>query len=107
MATLEQPELRRDGDDPLPADNLPGHHPEEEQDKPDPDAFVAKAREVAARSRAVDAAPPLDAAATAPAPVAAPSQDSLLAAIAKLQWKVATFPARLTIAAVRQIRHRR
>ena len=26
----------------VPEDNQPGHHPSEEQDKPDPDAFVAK-----------------------------------------------------------------
>ena len=27
---------------PVPPDNQPGHHPAEEQDKPDPDAFAAK-----------------------------------------------------------------
>src|SRR5205085_2427338 len=27
---------------PVPPDNQPGHHPEQEQDKPDPDAFAAK-----------------------------------------------------------------
>jgi len=27
---------------PVPEDNLPGHHPEEEQDKPDGDAFLRK-----------------------------------------------------------------
>jgi hypothetical protein len=76
MATPQQPELRRSGDNalqpggpddvaaapskpdvggdtgPVPSDNLPGHHPADEQDKPDPDDFVAKAREVAARAKA-------------------------------------------------------
>lgn len=28
---------------PVPPENRPGHHPEEEQDKPDPGAFAAKA----------------------------------------------------------------
>ena len=36
------------GTGPIPADNLPGHHPEHEQDKPDGDAFVAKVRARAA-----------------------------------------------------------
>ena len=27
---------------PVPPDNQPGHHPEKEQDKPDPNAFAAK-----------------------------------------------------------------
>jgi hypothetical protein len=30
---------------PVPEDNLPGHHPEHEQDKPDLDAFVKRARQ--------------------------------------------------------------
>ena len=75
MPNPQQPELRRSGhnavDDaeaatrlpaegrpgvggdtgPVPEDNLPGHHPGEDQDKPDGDDFVAKAREVAARAR--------------------------------------------------------
>jgi hypothetical protein len=29
----------------IPEDNLPGHHPECEQDKPDLDAFVERARQ--------------------------------------------------------------
>lgn len=29
---------------PVPEDNQPGHHPEHEQDKPDPDAFVERFR---------------------------------------------------------------
>ena len=75
MPNPQQPELRRSGhnavDDaeaatrlpaegrpgvggdtgPVPEDNLPGHHPGDEQDKPDGDDFVAKAREVAARAK--------------------------------------------------------
>jgi hypothetical protein len=34
-----------DGDrapSPVPEDNRPGHHPDHEQDRPDPDAFVAR-----------------------------------------------------------------
>ena len=27
---------------PVPEDNRPGHHPEHEQDRPDPDAFAAR-----------------------------------------------------------------
>ena len=37
---------------PIPEDNLPGHHPEHEQDKPSGDAFVAKLREHAAEAEA-------------------------------------------------------
>ena len=29
----------------IPEDNMPGHHPEVEQDKPDPEAFLAKMRQ--------------------------------------------------------------
>lgn len=32
---------------PIPADNLPGHHPDEEQDKPDGSAFVEKMHRLA------------------------------------------------------------
>ena len=28
----------------MPEDNRPGHHPEREQDKPDPEAFIDRAR---------------------------------------------------------------
>jgi len=76
MPNPQQPELRRSGHDavdddaaatgltapslpsvggetgPVPEDNLPGHHPADEQDKPDPADFVAKAKEVAARKKA-------------------------------------------------------
>lgn len=37
----------RPGGGPVPEDNLPGHHPAEEQDKPAGDDFVARARAVA------------------------------------------------------------
>ena len=30
---------------PVPEENQPGHRPESEQDKPDPEAFVQRARE--------------------------------------------------------------
>jgi hypothetical protein len=30
------------GPSPIPEDNRPGHHPDHEQDRPDPDAFVAR-----------------------------------------------------------------
>lgn len=36
-----QPEAKGPGG-PVPAENQPGHHPETEQDKPDPDAFAAR-----------------------------------------------------------------
>lgn len=76
MPTPQQPELRRSGDNavrpggpddkvaapskpevggetgPVPADNLPGHHPAEEQDKPDPDEFVARAKEQTKKKKA-------------------------------------------------------
>ena len=75
MPNPQQPELRRSGRDavtenppaadlaapsppaangeagPVPEDNLPGHHPDDEQDKPEGDDFVAKARAVASRRR--------------------------------------------------------
>ncbi|MDQ4033488.1 MAG: hypothetical protein M3332_15060 [Actinomycetota bacterium] len=34
----------------VPEDNLPGHHPEHEQDKPDIDAFIERARQGGAPS---------------------------------------------------------
>lgn len=40
---------------PIPEDNLPGHHPAEEQDKP-VDAFVARAQALAAEAEATDRA---------------------------------------------------
>jgi hypothetical protein len=40
---------------PVPEDNIPGHHPDEEQDKPI-EAFVARARERTRQSRAAEAA---------------------------------------------------
>lgn len=30
---------------PVPEDNRPGHHPERDQDRPDPEAFLDRARE--------------------------------------------------------------
>lgn len=39
---------------PIPVDNLPGHHPEHEQDKPSGDAFVAKVRARAAEVAEVE-----------------------------------------------------
>lgn len=72
MGKPQQPELRRSGDNAVvpgepppgpetprrgegpeglvPDDNLPGHHPDDEQDKPDLDDFVARAKAVAARA---------------------------------------------------------
>ncbi len=81
MATPQPSELRLSGDaslpgEPVPEDNLPGHHPEEEQDKPDPDDFVAKAKEVAARKRATT---PASSASAAPAPAPAPSRSATAA----------------------------
>ena len=40
---------------PIPVDNLPGHHPEHEQDKPDGAAFVAKVKELAAEAEQAQA----------------------------------------------------
>lgn len=37
---------------PIPVDNLPGHHPEHEQDKPDGDAFLAKMHQLAEEAKA-------------------------------------------------------
>jgi hypothetical protein len=37
---------------PIPEDNLPGHHPEHEQDKPDPEKFLAKMHELAQEAEA-------------------------------------------------------
>ena len=37
---------------PVPAENQPGHHPAEEQDKPDADAFAAKLRTMPPAERA-------------------------------------------------------
>ncbi len=39
-----------DGHGAVPEDNRPGHHPDVEQDRPDPDAFLARARTVAQRT---------------------------------------------------------
>ncbi|MEX2659479.1 MAG: hypothetical protein WD232_07270 [Acidimicrobiales bacterium] len=138
MATPQQPELRRSGDNalqpggpddapahpskpdvggtgaPVPEDNLPGHHPADEQDKPDPDDFVAKARQVATRRGTATPkngpaknAPAKEApAAAGPAPAASTSSGGThpLVAVAQLQWKVATFPIRVAIGAVGRIR---
>ena len=51
---------------PVPPDNEPGHHPDHEQDKPDPNAFAAKLG-LAAPQR--DAGPPPD----GPSPPASPA----------------------------------
>jgi hypothetical protein len=94
MAKPQQPELRRSGftpalepdsiaseleardqpgatggpGGPVPEENLPGHRPEEEQDKPSGDDFVAKVRAVAAEAAADDEGADDDAAAgTGPA----------------------------------------
>jgi hypothetical protein len=47
MGRPQQPELARSGKTdldpgPVPPENQPGHHPPEESDKPDLDAFAAK-----------------------------------------------------------------
>lgn len=76
MATPQQPEIGRSGRGavnpdaikseltapqpggaerdagPVPEDNLPGHHPEHEQDKPSGDDFVAKVKDLAAEAGA-------------------------------------------------------
>lgn len=39
---------------PVPEANLPGHHPQDEQDKPSGDAFVAKVQQLAAEAQASD-----------------------------------------------------
>jgi hypothetical protein len=44
MAKPQQPEIADDGGV-VPEDNVPGHHPEHEQDKPSGDAFVQKLHE--------------------------------------------------------------
>jgi hypothetical protein len=79
MAKPQQPELRRSGlaapvdpdaipiklqaqdapevdspGGPVPADNVPGHHPDEEQDKPSGDDFVAKVKAKAAEAEAAN-----------------------------------------------------
>lgn len=49
MVNLPPPSALPDADGPVPADNLPGHHPEHEQDKP-VERFVHRARELAAEA---------------------------------------------------------
>jgi hypothetical protein len=39
---MEHPQVSSDDQLTVPADNEPGHHPEHEQDQPDPDAFVSR-----------------------------------------------------------------
>jgi hypothetical protein len=99
---------------PVPADNEPGHHPPVEQDKPDPDRFVAKVKEVAASAKdddeeaaAVQVGPSVEATTAArsqgaapvppvppprsPAEVAPPSPAAEgLAALAGAPWKLAS-----------------
>jgi hypothetical protein len=56
MATSHQPDVAHspDGDTgPVPEDNVPGHHPEHEQDKPSGADFVRKVHE---HAQQVDAA---------------------------------------------------
>ena len=50
ITTRSETELREGGGGggPVPEANRPGHHPEHEQDKPDPDAFVERFRTVPA-----------------------------------------------------------
>lgn len=54
---------------PVPADNQPGHHPPDEQDKPDLDAFAAK---LGVPDEQGSVPTPPAAAGPTPAPVAAP-----------------------------------
>jgi hypothetical protein len=61
---------------PVPVDNQPGHHPPVEQDKPDPDRFVAKVKAVAAEADdgadAVEVGPSMEASTAARSQGAAP-----------------------------------
>lgn len=78
MPDLHQPGPDRSTHDegPVPEDNLPGHHPADEQDKPDPADFVAKAKEVAARKGgAKKVAAKADTGGEADAPSATPEAD--------------------------------
>ncbi|UDY35117.1 hypothetical protein [Dermatobacter hominis] len=63
--------------DAVPEDNRPGHHPDVEQDQPDPEVFLARAREVAHRAEGgtePDAdAPPAEWAADPEAAAASPA----------------------------------
>ena len=61
---------------PVPVDNQPGHHPPVEQDKPDADRFIAKAKEVASEpdggAGAVEVGPSVEATTAARSLGAAP-----------------------------------
>lgn len=52
----------------IPEDNLPGHHPEHEQDKPDPEKFLAKMHARAEEAKAEEAEADVDPAAEERAP---------------------------------------
>jgi hypothetical protein len=75
---------------PVPVENQPGHHPPVEQDKPDPDRFVAKVKGVAAAADGAEpatrpeAAPP-----TATTPPPSPTAEGL-ATLAGAPWKLAS-----------------
>ncbi len=100
MAKPQQTELARSGLGatadtlaPVPEDNLPGHHPEHEQDKP-VERYVARARELAGGdtdAEAVsdaEAATDFEAGARGPGAQPAPARTNPLAAVV-----VATVPA--------------
>jgi hypothetical protein len=96
---------------PVPVDNQPGHHPPVEQDKPDPDRFMAKVKAVAAEADdgadAVEVGPSVEATTAARSQGAAPmpptpeptspqqltpssSRADDLAALAGAPWKLAS-----------------
>ena len=64
MANPQHPEVDVDTG-PVPEDNLPGHHPEHEQDKPSGADFVRKLHE---HAQQVDAAEPVEGATSADEP---------------------------------------
>ena len=54
LSAAEAPTVDR-ASGPVPVENQPGHHPPVEQDKPDPDRFLAKVKEVAAEADGFEA----------------------------------------------------
>src|SRR3954469_20750922 len=75
--------VRVDGDTgSVPEDNLPGHHPEQDQDKPSGDDFVRKLHD---HARAVDAARTETTAEAPPEPEATVAGEALRAAAGVLR----------------------
>lgn len=126
MPTPQQPELRRSGDNavrpggpddkvaapskpevggetgPVPEDNLPGHHPPDEQDKPDPEEFVARAKQQKEKASAGAAEASTGTTSTGTRrgdaePGSTGGGAHPLVTVAKIPWKLASIPVRMAI----------